>query len=79
MISWTNEELANENIYIISGEGADTGFGEKYTGKCTNRAIKLRLTKERCGGDRWACAAVKVGDNFLDYETGDYVVVRKEM
>lgn len=40
-------------INIVSGEG-ETGTVEAYTGKRTARAIKARLTKERCGGDRWA-------------------------
>ena len=47
---------ANE-IRIVSGEGA-VGASEIYSGKRTIRAIKMRLTKERCGGDRWANAAI---------------------
>jgi hypothetical protein len=42
-----------EEIEIISGEG-ERGTSETYEGKKTVRAIKMRLTKERCGGDRWA-------------------------
>ena len=42
-----------DNFYIVSGEG-ENGTVEMYTGKLTARAIKTRLTKERCGGDRWA-------------------------
>lgn len=40
-------------IKIISGEG-ENGTVENYTGKRTARAVKARLTKERCNGDRWA-------------------------
>lgn len=40
-------------IEILSGEGA-TGSFKKYTGKRTLRAIRTRLTKECCGGQRWA-------------------------
>jgi len=43
----------NETLYIISGEGT-YGHREEYTGKMTVRAIKSRLTRERCHGDRWA-------------------------
>jgi hypothetical protein len=39
-------------ILIFSGEG-ERGTWEVYNGKDTVRAIKMRLTKERCGGDRW--------------------------
>ena len=42
-------------IYIVSGEG-EMGTREIYTGKRTPRALKIRLTKERAGGDRWARA-----------------------
>ena len=40
-------------IQIVSGEG-ENGTAEDYTGAKTVRAIKARLTRERCGGDRWA-------------------------
>jgi hypothetical protein len=46
-----------EEIEIISGEG-EQGTVEDYEGKRTERAIKMRLTKERCGGDRWAFARI---------------------
>ncbi len=44
-------------IYITSGEG-ELGTTEIYTGKRTSQAIKLRLARERCGGDRWAHASI---------------------
>jgi hypothetical protein len=40
-------------IIIVSGEGT-VGTPEIYTGKRTRRAMRARLTKESCGGDRWA-------------------------
>ena len=66
---------ANE-IRIVSGEGA-VGASEIYSGKRTIRAIKMRLTKERCGGYRWANAKVfshsnEFGNVFVDIETGEY-------
>jgi hypothetical protein len=52
----TNEiKINGKEIVIISGEG-ENGTAEKYTGKKTQRAIRARLTCERCGGDRWAKA-----------------------
>lgn len=44
---------AAEEIEILSGEGED-GNTEDYTGARTVRAIKIRLSQERCNGDRWA-------------------------
>lgn len=66
---------ANE-IRIVSGEG-EVGTSEIYNGERTIRAIKMRLTNERCGGNRWANAKVfshsnNVGDVFVDVETGEY-------
>lgn len=43
----------DEPLYIVSGEG-EVGTNEEYDGAMTARAIMSRLTKERCGGDRWA-------------------------
>ena len=44
---------AAEEIEILSGEG-EVGTREDYDGARTVSAIKSRLTKERCNGDRWA-------------------------
>lgn len=68
-------EDENNDIKILSGEG-DYGNFELYTGKRTPRAIKMRLTKERCGGDRWARAlvyshSVHGADIYYNVETGD--------
>ena len=49
--------ITHDKIRIVSGEG-ENGTIEIYTGKYTQRAIKVRLTKERCKGDRWARAEV---------------------
>lgn len=40
-------------LWIVSGEG-EIGFTLEYTGKRTLRALRCRLTRERCNGDRWA-------------------------
>ena len=42
-----------EEIEILSGEGEE-GTREDYEGARTVKAIRARLTSERCGGDRWA-------------------------
>lgn len=42
-----------EGIEILSGEGEE-GTREGYEGARTVRAVRARLTSERCGGDRWA-------------------------
>jgi hypothetical protein len=60
-------ESAKE-IMIISGEG-EVGTTEKYNGKKTLRALKLRLSKELCEGDRWACAEIDgYRYNYVDGE-----------
>ena len=41
------------NIKIVSGEGT-FGTVEQYTGPQTAALVLRRLTRERCGGDRWA-------------------------
>ena len=74
----TIEQLIAGTIRIVSGEGTGEGIVEPYTGKRTIRAIKMRLTKERCGGDRWAKAlvfsftSVNDIDVFINIETGEY-------
>ena len=66
----------NKEIRIISGDG-ETGTVERYSGKCSERAIKLRLARERCNGDRWAKAVQYSHSNNgcnvgIDLETGEY-------
>jgi hypothetical protein len=45
----------NNDIAIISGEGT-SGTAIFYKGKKSIKALKYRLTKERCHSDRWAKA-----------------------
>lgn len=40
-------------INVIAGEG-EVGIVTPYDGKITVRALRARLTKEQCCGDRWA-------------------------
>ena len=49
-------------VVIISGEGEGPGAIEPHTGAPTLRAIRVRLTRERCGGDRWAHAIAYVAE-----------------
>ena len=44
-------------IVILSGEG-EVGTYSSYMGAYTERAIRSRLSKERCNGDRWAKAYI---------------------
>lgn len=72
----TESLIAKNKIVIISGEG-ETGITEEYTGKRSIRAIKTRLTKERCNGDRWAKAIVfshssEYGNVHVNIESGEY-------
>jgi hypothetical protein len=69
--------IETNEIRIVSGEG-EVGTTETYNGKRTIRAIKMRLAKERCGGDRWARAMVyshtnDYGDVLVNVETGEYI------
>ena len=41
------------DLLIVSGEG-EHGTEEDYDGEQTVAAIRERLTREMCGGDRWA-------------------------
>jgi hypothetical protein len=45
-------------ITIISGEGTGEGHVERMSSGACAREIRARLTKERCGGDRWAFVRV---------------------
>lgn len=72
------------DIIIISGEGDGPGTIERYEGRMD--ALKARLTRERCGGDRWATAWIwvrrdepgydlwaRLGDDLT--ETGDMRII----
>jgi len=54
-----------EGAIIFSGEG-EYGTFERHTGKPTLTAIKRRLAKERCNGDRWASVWLPAGSNYED-------------
>jgi len=56
---------SDKKIEITSGEG-ELGRSEEYTGKRTVRALKMRLTKESCNGDRWANASYLSHINHYD-------------
>ena len=53
------------SIKIVAGEG-ELGTMKDYTGRRTMRAIRAKLRREECGGDRWAKALIADGEN----ETG---------
>ncbi len=59
-------------VVIISGEGTGPGAIEPHTGAPTLRAIRARLTRERCDGDRWAHAIAYVAEGEgVNLETED--------
>lgn len=71
-----------DRILIFSGEG-EHGTWEVFHGVRTVRALKYRLARERCGGDRWASAWVseqkgkfRVYDQ-VDLEKGEIVGTRE--
>lgn len=69
--------IETNTVTIIAGEGVGGGTAKTFNGARTLRAIKMRLKKERCNGDRWAFAHVYSHTNeycavFVDIETGEY-------
>jgi len=46
-------DLSKCDVLIQSGEG-DRGRFARYYGLRTRKALRARLTRERCEGDRWA-------------------------
>lgn len=48
------KKLTPTHYILVSGEGHGEGTVEIYDGNHSQRAIKARLRKERCNGDRWA-------------------------
>lgn len=48
------------SIQIVSGEGEGQGHAY-YTKSRTKIGIDRILTRERCGGDRWAFAVITLG------------------
>jgi hypothetical protein len=74
---WGESTYRRKIIAIISGEG-EIGTVSRYTGKDSDIAIKSKLTRERCNGDRWAKAVIyshknNYGRIGTDFETGEYV------
>jgi len=66
-------------IVIFSGEG-DTGTFEIFNGKRTVKAVKSRITRERCGGDRWVKLFVSADDPKLHDDTYfEYDLAREEI
>lgn len=58
-------------IWISSGEG-EIGRTVRYRGAPTLRALRARLTRERCGGDRWAHVLLETAERHperVDEET----------
>lgn len=47
-------------VYVVSGEGEGPGAVREYSGVGSHRALAARLTREVCGGDRWAYLATYV-------------------
>jgi len=58
-------------IIIQSGEG-ETGSFDIYLGKRSERAIQLRLTRERSHGDRWARAWIEAGPEYVENTFFDF-------
>lgn len=54
-------DKAPVRLLVVSGEGKGPYHAEPYRGKLTLRALKARLTRERCGGDRVAWYATPAG------------------
>jgi hypothetical protein len=52
-------DLSKGDMLIFSGEG-DDGAWERYYGKRDKAAIRRKLSRERCGGDRWASAWIEL-------------------
>jgi hypothetical protein len=56
--------MSTTKTWIIwSGEGE---VGTSEIKKATDNGIKRILTRERCGGDRWAYAAEYTGNELMD-------------
>ena len=77
-----------DGALILSGEG-EVGTWERHTGKGTLTAIRRRLNRERCNGDRWASVWVPAGEGYEDdaymeinedtgEPTGDYRTVTED-
>jgi len=54
-----------KNLIIFSGEG-ERGTFEIYTGKQTPRAIRAKITREACSGDRFVELFRAAGPEYAD-------------
>ena len=52
-------DLENGDMLIYSGEG-DTGSFERYFGARSPKAIRSKLSRERCSGARWASVWIEL-------------------
>lgn len=59
--------IEKQKYIIWSGEGE---VGTSSVVETTITGIKQRLTRERCGGDRWAYAAPVTGNPLADCAAG---------
>lgn len=57
------------DIIIHSGEG-EVGTYERYYGERSKKALRARLSRERCHGDRWAHAWMADGTTERDPAAG---------
>lgn len=57
-------DLSKGDIVIFSGEG-DEGTWERYNGAREAKALRSRLSRERCSGDRWASAWIEA-EGYID-------------
>ena len=64
--------MASKREYmVLSGEGTGEGTWAR-TNPMTDIGIKRRLTRERCGGDRWARAFYRFASTlWYDVESGE--------
>lgn len=62
LISQGGSPVSGQTVIIISGEGDGQGTIERYVGARTKHALRSRLSRERCGGARWAYAWIAVGE-----------------
>lgn len=60
--------MTKATYYILSGEGENGSWDKLET---TALGLKKRLTRERCGGDRWA-KAFTLSDGILHPEEDGY-------
>lgn len=55
-------DLENGDMLIYSGEG-DSGTFERYFGVRSAKAVRSKLSRERCSGSRWASVWVELNGN----------------